>query len=387
MRSVLTAAMIGLFLVSTGGNAQTPAAEVNVKLGVRTDTRPFIWKDEDSGEYLGFFWDICTEAIHRAGYQFKVVEFNTSQRAYFLESGAGAVDFLCDPTTITLQRLQNFSNQGSAENLNFTPIIFVANSSYVLPERGATFPVTIGELPELAPDNPSCTSILEWVDHQKTATKDRPRHPWEADEAIAPTTVGVVEEEKGAAGWIAWFSRNIQFTLQSSDLQVKETKQRFQIWGYVEGSTIGAALEAWLRTQQNPGTITCTRVLASHTEAATEFCQGGLSRYYGDVDIVRAALHDYRDRMRKECPADMTPTEEGTYEPYAFVVSSASIASLPEEITFALYGMFEDGTIERLFTGHFPETLMSGYLSTLFRINSIPAGAPSPAMTATSGGQ
>lgn len=119
----------------------------------------------------------------------------------------------------------------------------------------------------------------------------------------------------------------------------------------------------------------CPREIDSHSEAADEFCNGRLARYFGDVDIIKAALADYGERTGTRCAADTTPTTEGTYEPYALVVSSRRFPDFPERITLALYGMFEDGTVERLFSGHFPGTQKSQHLATLFRINSIPAGS------------
>ena len=71
---------------------------------------------------------------------------------------------------------------------------------------------------------------------------------------------------------------------------------------------------------------------------------------------------------------DPAPSGTGRYEPYAFVISSRTHPGLPEKVDLALYSMFQDGTIERLFAGHFPDTKMSDFLNTLFRINSIPAG-------------
>ena len=75
---------------------------------------------------------------------------------------------------------------------------------------------------------------------------------------------------------------------------------------------------------------------------------------------------------------DPAPSGAGRYEPYAFVISSRTHPGLPEKIDLALYSMFQDGTIERLFAGHFPDTKMSDFLNTLFRINSIPAGTILP---------
>ncbi|TCR87908.1 hypothetical protein [Rhizobium sp. BK376] len=100
-------------------------------------------------------------------------------------------------------------------------------------------------------------------------------------------------------------------------------------------------------------------------------------RARGPVQRVRAGV---------KCPADLSSTGNGDYEPYAVVLSSKHIPAFPERFTLALYGMFEDGTIERLFKGHFPdETQKSQYLTILFAINSIPAGVPPPIKSPSDG--
>lgn len=101
-------------------SSATQRAE-EVTIGVRDDARPFIWWDPDTKEYLGFFWDVCTEAVQRAGYRFHEVKVEAGKRADFLITGAGDFDLLCDPTTITLKRMQNFAYDGRAPALSSRP--------------------------------------------------------------------------------------------------------------------------------------------------------------------------------------------------------------------------------------------------------------------------
>jgi ABC-type amino acid transport substrate-binding protein len=337
--------LVASFLISGLVHAQTPPGAIQateITIAVRMDARPFIWKDPNTNEYLGFFWDICTEAVNRADYKFQTVKIDAEGRRKFLQTGAGDFDLLCDPTTITLKRIQNFIDTGGAPDLEFTSIIFVANASFVAQEgRQGTVTEKSGV---------PCNAIFERL---RKATTDK-----KADDKEAADT------EKSADPW---------FTLSKKE-EVSENKE-FQVWGYIDGSTIGESLEDWIKKRPTEETtIYCLRPLASHEEAADEFCSGRLARYFGDVEIVRATLADYRERTGKACPADLRPTEHGTYEPYALVVSSQKHTELPERIALALYGMFEDGTVERLFAGHFPDTEKSQFLSTLFRINSIPSG-------------
>ena len=391
-----------------------------IKMAVRTDTRPFIWMNNASGEFLGFYWDICTEAIYRAGYQLETVEIGSAERKSILSTGqisveggqqaparvaslAGEapansapqpevteIDFLCDPTTITLQRMRSFPVEDGTPVLHFSQIVFVANSSFVKSKQGKDITKNEGKLPEDGPD-PTCDCILPWIDHLSAASRGKPapahtcQEPWWPEKEAVQAGVSEEGEDSGdegapgnrQAGFWDRFRIEFQFVPNTPQQVKTEIPKDYEIWGYVEGSTIGDALNALLSKppkNQIGAKIVSSRSYTSHTAAARAFCNGELSRYYGDLDIVQASLADQRNQTRTECAMDPAPSGAGRYEPYAFVISSRTHPGLPEKIDLALYSMFQDGTIERLFACHFPDTKMSDFLNTLFRINSIPAG-------------
>jgi len=391
-----------------------------IKMAVRTDTRPFIWMNNASGEFLGFYWDICTEAIYRAGYQLETVEIGSAERKSILGTGrigkkdvqpqsaevaslTGAppavdapqeevteVDFLCDPTTITLQRMRSFPVEAGTPVLHFSQIVFVANSSFVKSKPGKDITRNEGKLPEDGPE-PTCDCILPWIDHLGAVARGEPspshscQTAWWPEKEPVPVESAEDGDNSGEEGppenrqASFWDRFKIEFQfVPATPQQVKtDSPKDYEIWGYVEGSTIGDALNSLLsKPPQNRigAKIVCSRSYTSHTAAARAFCNGELSRYYGDLDIVQASLSDQRNQTRTECAMDPAPVGAGRYEPYAFVISSRTHPGLPEKIDIALYSMFQDGTIERLFAGHFPDTQMSDFLNTLFRINSIPAG-------------
>lgn len=149
-------------------------------------------------------------------------------------------------------------------------------------------------------------------------------------------------------------------------------KPEFEIWGYLEGSTIGpSVVEA---SQLAPSAIgVCTRAFKSHSDAANALCNGEIYRYFGDIDLVRAAIETHRSKSNKDCPVDEDAASRGTYEPYAMVLSNRQ-TGFPEDFVWALYSMFTDGTMAHMFDGRFGERRRSQYLETLFRINSIPSG-------------
>ena len=321
-----------------------------VVIGVRKDTPPFIWEDEDTGTYIGFLWDVCTEAVQRAGYRFHAVPVDAGMRRKFLKAGAGNYDLLCDPTTITYHRLDNFTRRGRVPDLSFSQILFVANGTYIHHGYAVKGPGW-GDFPkESEQSGQPCADLLKWQEKQKAADGNSNKKQ---------------QKEKGPF-----------LTLVPGD-DDKPKKKTFEFWGYVGGSTIGDAIEQRdpvdLSGSSNSGRTICRRSFASHKEAAKAYCSNLLARYYGDADIVAAAISNLPKTIRDTCISGSTFAAVSTYEPYAFVLSSRTFPDFPERFSLALYGMFTDGTMDRLFNGHFPpsRTKKSQPLSTLFSINAI----------------
>ena len=365
-----------------------------LRMGVRTDVPPFIWKDSDSQHFRGFFWDICTTALARAGYVRELVELNAPQRRALLQDGGfGAcdaegncpgeetVDLLCDPTTITLARMKVFAAPGRpVSKFRFSPILFVANGSYVQQDypRGAfrnrLVPLLRGEcgnsaaLKRVICPGETARYPLGWlVPTALRKTTDAPAVDWRAScEAITNALAGELRHTPTSADPTPPWPPQIWPVVEAP-------KPQFEVWGYVGGATIGATVEAAAR--RAPGNVgICPRALGSHVAAAEAFCQGRIYRYFGDVELVRSAIEAYRAAHVRDCPVDDTPAAKGTYEPYAMVLSAGTYAEFPEDFNVALYSMFSDGTIAQFFRGRFGPERQSQYLGTLFRINSIPPG-------------
>ncbi|MXN66399.1 transporter substrate-binding domain-containing protein [Stappia sp. GBMRC 2046] len=365
--SVFITALMHSFAYSSTAHA------AEVKVAARVDAKPFIWKDGETGEFLGFFWDICTEAVQRADFQFRIQEVKTENRSNLLNNGTEGFDLFCDPTTITLQRMKNFSKGGNAPYFEFSPIVFVANGSYVQHDRSAKFSKASGDLPEDAPDPPDCDSIFNWL---KAAKNDTDLKEWKLPSEATQNnkTLSPKETDNEQRSLLEWLEDRFAFVLRRPTKETRRKVKHFQIWGYVDGTTIGEAITAFASTKAQEDTKICTKASKTHEEAAKRFCDGEFARYFGDVEIVKAAIATQDERIDVDCKVDLTPTAEGTYEPYAFVLSSKSKPDFPERFTIALYSMFQDGTVDRLFNGHFPKAKKSPHLSTLFRINSIPTG-------------
>lgn len=343
--------LCGWFEMTSPLTAATATREVLV--AVRQDAPPFASyaKGDQPG---GFFWDICERAVDRAGYRLKTQSVSTTDRTQILQTGTTrdgvTPDLLCDPTTITLARMRNFDDlEGDAPALGFSPVVFIANGSYIQLPLSAKR--EYDRVPKGKKPREYCAEILSQMKGHLDPRDDPPRPPW-------------------------W--RPILFPVSN------EPGLRFEVWGYVEGSTIGDALNEAIGRVGDQRFI-CPVPFSSHTEAAERFCEERIFRYFGDVELIRAALLDYFRTTGTKCQADESATNEGTYEPYAFVLSAARYPEFPERVTRALYAMFQDGTIDKLFASHFPGSEKSQYLDTLFRINSIPLGAEPVANTKSPG--
>ncbi|MBY5816002.1 transporter substrate-binding domain-containing protein [Rhizobium leguminosarum] len=311
-----------------------------ITIGAREDARPFVWRDGDTGEYLGFLWDICTKATQRAGYSFHAIPLRAEDKAEFLNHGTRNYDLLCDPTTITLYRMKNFVEKGELSHLSFSPIVFVANGAYASHSSAEARPGW-GETSDSQQTPQRCADLLK-----------------QAEEEIV---------EKRADPWITMVP------------PTNKGRLRFEIWGYVKGSTIGAVLEHENSLKQADSVgdrpLVCLKDFASHEDAADWFCTDRLARYFGDADIIKATIKSRSERPGGSCTSGVNFSADGTYEPYAYVTSSRNVLEFPKKFEYALYEMFTDGTVERLFTGHFSSG-KSEYLRTLFQINSIPRGTP-----------
>lgn len=355
----------------------SPSAKAEeVRIGVRVDTPPFASIDRDSGAYVGYFYKVCIEAVTRAGYQFVEKPINAENRMKFLNEGSGDIDLLCDPTTITLARMEKFAAQkvdqdksddapdvtlkSGAPNLDYSQIVFVANGGYATATTAAE-PAWQDGIEQAVQEYGtstlnSCATYIDYADayvvNERKAKESGDDS--EVEEADANTAGDSVEPKKPL----------IIFRYRPPAIPPTAV----QLLGYVVGSTIGEKVFDFRADYVQP--VPCT--LPSHDAAARAFCSGKLYRYYGDLDIVRASIANHNEHSESDCEPDYARAKDLTYEPYAFVVS-ARVPEFRERFACALYSMFEDDTMADLFDGPFKGE-KSDLLSSLFAINSIPAG-------------
>ncbi|WP_170560226.1 hypothetical protein [Ruegeria atlantica] len=412
MKAIAQVALLSLICMPALAAGQDTQPETvvnedrNVIMGARTDVPPFIWRDKKSQKYRGFFWDICVEALVRSDRPFDTVPISAGQRSDLLSKGSyctnedenydsctaeiGTVDLLCDPTTVNLKRMQTFTEidvDQTDEGLHrfvFSPILYLANGSYFqlgYPRRvyreklAKELERRCVQFPELDPvfcDKRKNPTGLEWLRRpDKSLFGKKPSINWKTacDAILSAMTTDLALPDS---------TEDMKRKVWPPQIwpEPDPVEPEFEIWGYLDGSTIGPSVVK--AAELAPSSVgICTKAFKSHTLATEAFCNGEIYRYFGDVDLVRAAIDAYRDNTDNDCPADETRSSRGTYEPYALVLSNEN-SGFPEDFTLALYSMFTDGTIAQMFNGRFGERRQSQYLETLFRINSIPTGDVNP---------
>lgn len=372
------------------------AREVIV-IGVRDDVPPFVSRNARDNTYVGFLWDLCIAAVTRAGYHFVTEQLDADGRTQFLDLGSKTIDLLCDPTTITLDRIyhtvpslkkearekstKDITEKSLVESLSFSPIIFIANGTYFEP----------GE---------------------KLRGRRAPKPPEEPPkEPVTPN-------------WLGETFRMLLYAPGDSKAADGAPPVREEVWGFVRGATIEAVLQQELpETMLRQDVKVRSEEFDSHQLAAAAFCEGKLDRYYGDAEIVRAMIArqaekaaggaapktgsdapsssgqaaNQKNQQEKAAEAAEKPADTicdsqaakgaASYEPYALIMSSHNHAEFPRQMNWAIYSMFADRTVERIYRAHFPSEASSPLLTMLFRINTIPDRCQIPGFQAAACGK
>lgn len=154
----MIARAFGLVLALTTGSVAIGAEDGTMfRLGVRIDARPFVFVQQD-GSYAGFLYDMCRAAVRSAGVEdsaIKLVPVTAANRFSLMDDPDRAPDLLCDPTTMTMERLARW---------DFTPIVFFANSTMLRRSRAVLIPAT--EAPDgCAVGTARNVVLVGWVEH------------------------------------------------------------------------------------------------------------------------------------------------------------------------------------------------------------------------------
>lgn len=282
-----------------------------IRMAVRMDARPFAWRAEGDGAYSGYLFDLCTRAVQIAEYSVAETLPMLAGDRDGLMAGDPEVDLMCDPMTVTVAR---------ARRVDFTPIVFIANSTYVSARAPTQF----------APDDPAVPETCR--NYLGTLPKSEGRKVVLAGVVAGTTSVGGFEAAR---------------TVDARGISVLPDETGFAV---------------------------CRREVPSHVEGFRRFCSGELGYYFADVDILRAnvAVHPECDYRFENAFFQ--------YEPYALALTSTD-ADFRRRMSAAVMEMFSTGEALEIYNTYFAtgENVrpMAESLKMLFRINSIPLGAES----------
>lgn len=371
-----------VLLAAPEGHAQPIGAmkDKPIIIGVRDAVRPYVWKDSVSNSHTGFLWDICNEAVRRAGYEtVKPKTITLEERRRIIEGEDLGIDLLCDPTTITLGRMHNLLGSGNTGSVRFSPIVFVTNAAHF-------------QQPKLDGSTPGNIKVKKEEKDDKTKAEDREKLP-DCTEIIDASNNGGWKPKTTVRYvppfWKSWIGmeKEDEDLLQMKYSRASDGKSVFyEVWGYVGSTTADKTVEKAKRDEKanrdekakrdekKDVLRVCPRPFDTHEEAARAFCEKRIARYFGDVEIIRAALQVHRSREGVDCKAKLSPRIEGSYEPYALIMSPRKHPHLPDQLTYALYGMFSDLTVQRTFNKYFDENSKNLFLDSLFRTNRLPPG-------------
>jgi ABC-type amino acid transport substrate-binding protein len=269
------------------------AAGSDVVVAFRVDAAPFSSKGEEGFE--GYIAGLCEQAVPRAGYRIgKRVEMTAAARPARMQPGS--VDLVCDATTVTVAR---------AAGVDFSPIVFTANSTYLRSAR-----------PHVLTDDEIAQS--------EDCSRIRAQNP-----ALDLVGVGMVLNTTAEATFDLARARG----------------------------SVGDTLDYGL----------CRFEFESHAAGVAEVCNGFISYYFGDLDIMQAEV-----KRQGTCTASRSEGF-GAYEPYAIAIPSENDA-FRRAFVAAIYGLFADGTAMEIYRETFGTDRLSEPLQTLFSVYNVPRG-------------
>jgi ABC-type amino acid transport substrate-binding protein len=377
--ALATAFAFGVVAASAQSTAPAPAEQggategvgadwESVRIGVRVDAMPFAWRDlkpEREGAadgdakphlvFRGFLVDLCKTAAIHARFRPEMVEVTADRRREFLRGlepvGSGwppagedggrtaedpGFDLLCDPTTLSLSRMYLMSED---ERFVFSPIVFVANSSFVTPN-----PVALEEARKAG----------KWAARPAAADEASPVDSEAVDEPPVAPADAAGKDECYPGG--------------------SPTGPTF-VAGYVTGTTARDAVTAAVDLGRfaRPAKEYCARSFPSHRDGMTAICSGAINYYFGDIDIIAAYEKEIDALPGKSCDLEYT-RDFLIYEPYAVLVGEGK-NGFRQKFVRELYRLFSDGTVQDVFDAYFPDRRSSAALDMLFRINGVPFGS------------
>jgi ABC-type amino acid transport substrate-binding protein len=338
------------------------AAEL--KLGLRADAPPFSHRkrgiaagtpddpnalvEVNASDYSGYMVDICKRvaaSMPRSGDGAMTVKwYEVTSENRFDKLNAGAIDVLCDPTTLTAERLRK-ENVMASQPVYLSGVGIASNPAldevwnFYWPCRGALIGVVKGStaadggierIREARGFSATAMSVLNAYPLAKAGrpTELTPHHLGRlgqcGDEApdAAPQTPTADTQKADAASAAEEGKKVAAQTSTQADAPIETPKAETQPENAVvdaNASKVGAkgAVGAPAKRKAKP----LIREFATHEDLAAAFCAGQVYSYVGDVEIVSRML-----LLQNRCAFAISPKtfSEERYAIFAHVSSQYS---------------------------------------------------------------
>ena len=293
------------------------AAAEPVRLGVRSDAAPFAFRAPGAAGYAGYIVELCRAIVERMGREPVMVE--VAARARFQPEAS--YDVLCDPATVTVER---------ARLGVFSPPVFVSGISFVFSARN------------------DAELYRRWVE-------------WGEDESEKNGSASAAEAAAGLPDCAAVDAggRAVQARVGAlAATTAADFVERVAVQGGDEVPGLGGH--------------TCLAEVDSHDDGFDALCDGELSYYFGDRDILAAQLTRRRAAGR-ECGLVLS-RRFLTVEPYALFLRSDD-AGFISDFMVAFYEVFgaEEGGPRELFATYFPDRRPSELVEAIIFLNAAAA--------------
>ncbi len=278
-----TGLLVACCLLSTVGRASALEG-TGIWMAVREDAKPFAWQEQESGSFRGYLFELCTEAVEIANYVIADVVPTQAKDREVLVEGAEEIDLVCDPMTITVAR---------ARQIDFSPIVFIANSTFVTSNRPKQFAKDDPVVPE------DCLKYLEALPNGQ-----------EKKVVLAGMVIGTTS-----------------------------------VGGFEAARKIDAS--GFSALPDDVAFVVCKKEVRDHITGIRLFCSGELGYYFGDIDIIRAYLADH-----PQCDYSFESAFL-QYEPYALALTSTGSDSICRRLSAAVFYLFSTGAALEMYNTYF----------------------------------
>lgn len=326
---ILTAPQIA---AQADGAAETPPPSVRLRVGVRSDAKPFVYSETahlapTGSERIpsdtdGFLFQLCKRILDsaalEAGFQYDFVPISAGARLGAM-GDTGTMHMLCDPFTMTRERAGQF---------HFTPVVFVSGGSFLHWERSGDGNDNDARAYRWGLERTeallkSDTAILSSGGIAVSKLLDAPRDDGTRQRLRDDVIEGLEHQTE---------------VIRCDDPAHRDGQIRSIRVGLVEGSTAAQivnnalAVQSPLAINRAKHETVCYETFENHRSGIEELCKTDrvdrppLTYYFGDRDIIVSNLDALQnpadDSVQPRCLRVRAARQFYSVEPYAFPIST-----------------------------------------------------------------